>query len=335
MRMNNQRTDRRGMKGFTLAELLIVVAIIAVLVAIAIPVFTSQLEKSREATDLANVRSAYAEVMSAAITDDENRKEADGTFSATVELRQQQDDWATEVANLSIGGIPSAEWVGKPKAGGQCTVRYIPGTDVCKIIWQGAYAGFNVTNSTQYARLTEKERIARDVLLLDSLQDVFRGMTYGEIRALFFDGNNLKSEFDGKSYSADNANPQALVGAINNKMCVTLAESTIVNGKAGDSDQYHNRILLTSVFESSGYAISGNTDENYIANSVNSDGASDNNEGKGARLWVNLGISRNDLKNLNSSSEMWNQKATSAYTYIKGAGMKTDPSVSESTRRNQ
>ena len=45
-------------KGFTLAELLIVVAIIAVLVAVAIPIFGSQLEKSREAADLANVRSA-------------------------------------------------------------------------------------------------------------------------------------------------------------------------------------------------------------------------------------------------------------------------------------
>ena len=51
---------KNNKKGFTLAELLIVVAIIAVLVAIAIPVFTSQLEKSRESTDLANVRSAYA-----------------------------------------------------------------------------------------------------------------------------------------------------------------------------------------------------------------------------------------------------------------------------------
>ena len=54
---------KKNNKGFTLAELLIVVAIIAVLVAIAIPVFTSQLEKSREATDVANVRSAYAEVV--------------------------------------------------------------------------------------------------------------------------------------------------------------------------------------------------------------------------------------------------------------------------------
>ena len=47
-------------KGFTLAELLIVVAIIAVLVAVSIPVFTTQLEKSREETDIANLRSAYA-----------------------------------------------------------------------------------------------------------------------------------------------------------------------------------------------------------------------------------------------------------------------------------
>lgn len=50
-------------KGFTLAELLIVVAIIAVLVAVAIPVFTAQLKKSRQAATIANLRSAYAEAM--------------------------------------------------------------------------------------------------------------------------------------------------------------------------------------------------------------------------------------------------------------------------------
>ena len=59
---------KKNNKGFTLAELLIVVAIIAVLVAIAIPIFTAQLEKSREATDLANLRSAYAEAAAAALT---------------------------------------------------------------------------------------------------------------------------------------------------------------------------------------------------------------------------------------------------------------------------
>ena len=43
-----KKINRENKKGFTLAELLIVVAIIGVLVAISIPIFTSQLEKSRE-----------------------------------------------------------------------------------------------------------------------------------------------------------------------------------------------------------------------------------------------------------------------------------------------
>ena len=57
-------------KGFTLAELLIVVAIIGVLVAISIPIFTAQLEKSREAVDAANLRDAYAQITTAILTEE-------------------------------------------------------------------------------------------------------------------------------------------------------------------------------------------------------------------------------------------------------------------------
>ncbi len=52
---------KKNKKGFTLAELLIVVAIIAVLVAVAIPVFNSQLDKAKVAVEQANARSTYAE----------------------------------------------------------------------------------------------------------------------------------------------------------------------------------------------------------------------------------------------------------------------------------
>ena len=55
-------------KGFTLAELLIVVAIIAVLVAIAIPVFSAQLHKAQDATDIANCRSIYADLQADFLT---------------------------------------------------------------------------------------------------------------------------------------------------------------------------------------------------------------------------------------------------------------------------
>ena len=75
---------KRNHSGFTLMEMLIVIALIAVLIAIAIPVFASQLEKSREATDLANVRAAYAQVSTEAQL---------GNFEATVtvDLKQKQE----------------------------------------------------------------------------------------------------------------------------------------------------------------------------------------------------------------------------------------------------
>lgn len=51
----------RKRKGYTLSELLVVVAIIGVLVAVSLPIFVKQVEKARDAVTLANIRSAYAE----------------------------------------------------------------------------------------------------------------------------------------------------------------------------------------------------------------------------------------------------------------------------------
>ena len=59
-------------KGFTLMEMLIVVAIIAVLVAIAIPVFNGALTKSKEAADVANVRALYAEWQVSILTENKD-----------------------------------------------------------------------------------------------------------------------------------------------------------------------------------------------------------------------------------------------------------------------
>ena len=120
-------------KGFTLAELLIVVAIIAVLVAISIPVFTTQLEKAREATDAANIRSAYAEVMSEALTN------ADNDYSQDVELKQTQDGWQGDIDD--IGGIDvSALDVGKDVT---VTVAYDADATTQVTITAGAAAANN------------------------------------------------------------------------------------------------------------------------------------------------------------------------------------------------
>ena len=69
----------RDRKGFTLAELLIVVAIITVLVGISVPIFNRQQEKARDAASVANIRSAYAEAMMAYM-----EMSADGTTSTKI-----------------------------------------------------------------------------------------------------------------------------------------------------------------------------------------------------------------------------------------------------------
>lgn len=75
--------------GFTLMEMLIVVAIIAVLVAIAIPTFTASLHKARVAADWANLRAYYAELQADLLTTGEYREDIpdmgsiDGLFTKT------------------------------------------------------------------------------------------------------------------------------------------------------------------------------------------------------------------------------------------------------------
>lgn len=115
----------RNKKGFTMAELLIVVAIVAVLVAVSVPVFANQLEKARESTDLANVRSAYAELMTEVNNDVSGN--SDTIYMRTVPLKQKEDDWQ-RTGTLNVGGVSQDDgehWLGKePKKGGVCEVSY-------------------------------------------------------------------------------------------------------------------------------------------------------------------------------------------------------------------
>lgn len=61
--MKNLKAKLRKNGGFTLIEMLIVVAIIAILIAVSIPLVNNALDRARQATDAANERSAKAEVM--------------------------------------------------------------------------------------------------------------------------------------------------------------------------------------------------------------------------------------------------------------------------------
>ena len=110
--------NKTNKKGFTLAELLIVVAIIAVLVAIAIPVFTSQLEKAREATDAANIRAAYAELMADEISDTVKTS----TDAYTVTLTQKTANWQN--ADFKTSLEKAMTLTGEPAVGKTAKLSY-------------------------------------------------------------------------------------------------------------------------------------------------------------------------------------------------------------------
>lgn len=73
----------KNSKGFTLMEMLIVVAIIAVLVAVMIPVMNNSLEKSRDTATVANLRTAYAEAQVAYLTEDATNKDVKINYDTT------------------------------------------------------------------------------------------------------------------------------------------------------------------------------------------------------------------------------------------------------------
>lgn len=113
--------EKQSESGFTLAELLIVVAIIGVLVAISIPIFTSQLERSREATDAANIRAQYAQVMTEAIATGQNVNGK--TLYGAIPLKQQNRKWNDENMGNNLQSI-FGQTVGVPSKGGTAWVEY-------------------------------------------------------------------------------------------------------------------------------------------------------------------------------------------------------------------
>lgn len=112
-------------KGFTLMEMLIVVAIIAVLIAIAIPVFGNQLEKSREAVDAANLRAAYAEVLADLLVGDTDAATVTGKV---VDQKQTKANWTTTFdwpENFDVDDPAAAgSWKVTSDADGNVTAAY-------------------------------------------------------------------------------------------------------------------------------------------------------------------------------------------------------------------
>ena len=118
-------------KGFTLMEMLIVVAIIAILVAIAIPTFSGTLKKANAATDLANIRSGYASAQITAMTENHSTDatyylQKDGTVKSDATGR---DDYVCKADSTDAGTID--------KIGGRLTAECAKGDKITYKIVKG------------------------------------------------------------------------------------------------------------------------------------------------------------------------------------------------------
>lgn len=146
---------KQNRNGFTLMEMLIVIAMIAVLIIIAIPVFASQLEKAREAADLANVRSAYAQVSEEVMLGNPNT-------IVTVNLTQKEADWQS-MEPVNIGGITHSKnqgdtvnWKGTVAPNGTCVVSYEEDHGII-LTWSGTKYPFNTSVTNFFSLLYDTD----------------------------------------------------------------------------------------------------------------------------------------------------------------------------------
>ncbi len=95
-------------RGFTLAELLIVVAIIAILVAIAAPLFAGELNNAKEAVREANIRAVKSIAVSKILTDRNLRELDSGNDGWYVSATIHENG---DIVEMTVSEISSSEYV--------------------------------------------------------------------------------------------------------------------------------------------------------------------------------------------------------------------------------
>ena len=171
-------------KGFTLAELLIVVAVIAVLVAVAIPTFADQLEKSRQAVDVSNLRGAYAAAKLAAMDGKIDGVAIDGKKvyyydPSTGSLTDSDDDDLTKTAYGKATGSKVFADISNLSGEIVYDVKHLATNDRCILV------SYNVANTVASIKLISFEKTDATANTLEEWEDAETSGTIKSIDGAF------------------------------------------------------------------------------------------------------------------------------------------------------
>ncbi len=302
-----KRHDNR--RGFTLAELLVVVAIIGALVAIAVPMLNVKMQKTRQAADLASVRNAYSAATTEWMLSSHFGEEIVYYYNGSTGRIQTTSDGISgygkskREASVFCTGF-AFDVVGVPCPGGRASYLTIKMNEngVERMTWGDMVI---TTSPEQFNATTQEERLQNDVTLVNNLQNTLRNMTYREIAEMFGTKNSHTDQV-------------LKVETGWNHTCYTLATSCInVDGEVVTSV---NNIYATQLFSAAGYDIELLNNQQYIITSW-TDWTDPNNASKDP-LYIKVDIWK-DLSKIPEGDAAWDQKATNAKIYLNGAGIGT------------
>lgn len=139
---------QKNNKGFSLVELIVVIAIMAVLVGVLAPQLIKYVEKSREATDIQNCDSIVTALKS--YYADKDTLPAAVTVELTSSNITLKEDTAASTEPLSDSGLANAKLKGKKWSG--ITITYTPANGTAEYAITGgdnAYYEVKQENKTQ------------------------------------------------------------------------------------------------------------------------------------------------------------------------------------------
>ena len=176
-----------------------------------------------------------------------------------------------------------------------------------------AYSGKKVSSAAEYVALSVSERKERDEVLMNSLQQTIRDMTYQDILDMFY-GGDLNNAKNNKVQNGEYVNNQSLAQG---RTCILLAKSASYKSDGTIVDNSASNILSAELFKNIGYSVSENSEENYvIIGAEDKDYDYKNNRTfLSPQICVDLGIKMKEL-----TEDMLDQKAENAILYTKGTG---------------